>query len=147
LEAEGGRPGEKPTPAGPESRSLLPDAIWWVSGSAALADTGPAEPAIREVLDRYRQAMEDREIKTLAGLYAEFPAELQVAQERYFDNVRDLHVDIDNLDIAVVGDEAVVSYTRTDDFTDVRTGRPVHVSVRVTKVLRLVDGAWKLTAQ
>jgi hypothetical protein len=32
--------------------------------------------------------------------------------------VRDLHVDIGNTDIAVVGDEAVVSYTRTDDFID-----------------------------
>ena len=61
--------------------------------------------------------------------------------------MRDLHVDIGNPDIAVVGDEAVVSYTRTDDFTDVRSGRSMHVAVRVTKVLRQVDGVWKLTTQ
>jgi 3-oxoacyl-(acyl-carrier-protein) synthase len=122
-------------------------AIAWLTGGVALADAGPAETAIRDVLDRYRRAMEAREVKTLAGLYTEFPAELQAAQERYFDNVRDLHVAIDNLDIVVVGDEAVVSYTRSDDFTDVRTGRPMHAAVRVTKVLRQVDGAWKLTVQ
>src|SRR5262249_15888514 len=143
---EGGKSSATPTPAGPESRPWLPGMIRWLTGGVALADTDP-ETAIRELLDRYRQAMEGREIKTLAGLYVEFPSELQAAQDRYFGNVRDLHGNIDNLDIAVVGDEAVVSYTRTDDFTDVRTGRPMHVAVRVTKVLHQVDGAWKLTAQ
>ena len=46
-------------------------------------------------------------------------------------------------DIAVVGDEAVVSYTRIDDFTDVRTGRPMHVSVRLTNMLPRADDGWK----
>jgi len=46
----------------------------------------------------------------------------------------------------VVGDEAVVSYTRTDDFADAHTGRPMHVSVRLTKVLRRRDGTLKLAA-
>lgn len=147
LEAEGSRAGGTPTPADSQSRTWMPGAMWWRVGGVALADSGPPESAIRDLLDRYRRAMQDHEIAALAGLYVEFPREIQVAQERYFDNVRDLHVDIDNLDIAVVGDEAVVSYTRTDDFTDVRSGRPMHVAVRVTKVLRQVDGAWKLTAQ
>ena len=147
MEAEGGRPAEAPTPAGLEPRSSLPDPLWWVGGSVARADAGPAEVAIRDVIERYRRAMEGAAIEALAGLYSEFPPDLQSAQERYFGNVRDLHVDIANLDIAVVGDEAVVSYTRTDDFTDARTGRPMHAAVRVTKVLRLIDGDWKLTAQ
>jgi len=60
--------------------------------------------------------------------------------------VKDLKVGIDNVDVAVVGDEAVVSYTRTDDFADAHTGRPMHVSVRLTKVLRRQDGTWKLAA-
>jgi hypothetical protein len=34
------------------------------------------------------------------------------------------------------------SATRTDDFVDVQTGRPGHVSVRLTKTLRRVDGRW-----
>ena len=36
--------------------------------------------------------------------------------------------------------EAMVSYSRTDDFVDVQTGRPGHVAVRLTKTLRWVDG-------
>ena len=43
-------------------------------------------------------------------------------------------------------DEAVASYTRTDDFVDARTGRPMHVAVRLTKTLKRQDGAWKLAA-
>ena len=78
-------------------------------------------------------------------MYVDFPPEQRAAQQRYFENVRDLKVAIENVDIAVVGEEAVVSYTRTDDFADVRTGRPMHVSVRLTKVLRRQDGSWKIT--
>src|SRR5262249_9108254 len=49
-----------------------------------------------------------------------------------------------NIDVAVVGDEAVVIYTRTDEFTDARTGHPMRASVRLTKVLRREAGGWKL---
>lgn len=82
----------------------------------------------------------------LAALYAKLAPEQQAAQQRYFENVRDLKIGIDNVGVAVVGDEAVVSYTRTDDFADARTGRPMHVSVRLTKVLRRQHGSWKLAA-
>jgi len=73
--------------------------------------------------------------------------EKQAAQERYFANVRDLKISIDNPDVAVVGDEAVVSYTRTDDFTDARTGRPMHVAVRLTKILRQQNGEWRMAGK
>jgi ketosteroid isomerase-like protein len=62
--------------------------------------------------------------------------------------VRDLKISVDNPDIAVVGDEAVVSYTRTDDFVDARTGRPMHVAVRLTKILRQQpNGEWKMAGK
>ena len=64
------------------------------------------------------------------------------ALERYFAGVRNLRVTIDNREVAVVGHEAVVSYSRTDDFVDARTGRPMHVAVRVTKTLGRADGGW-----
>ena len=99
---------------------------------------------ILAVLERYRKATEAKQIQGLAAVYAEFTPEQQAAQQRYFENVRDLRVTIENVDIAVVGDEAVVSYTRTDDFADARTGRPMHVAVRLTKILRRQDGQWKL---
>ena len=146
LEAERGVGATAPSAAPPEPRSEVPAASWWLSAGAAFADEG-TDAAIRDLLDRYRQAMEHRDLAALGALYSDFPDSLREAQQRYFDNVRELRVSIDNVDTAVVGEEAVVSYTRTDYFTDIRTGRQMHVAVRVTKVLRQTDGAWKLTAQ
>jgi class 3 adenylate cyclase/TolB-like protein/ketosteroid isomerase-like protein len=147
LEAEGGvAPNPAPQP-GPEQRSALP--LWLVRlqiVGVALADDTGAHAAILEALERYRLAMEARDLQTLSNVYVEFPAEQQAAQQRYFDNVRDLKISIENADIAVVGDEAVVSYTRNDNFIDTRTGRPMHVTVRLTKVLRHTDGEWKMAA-
>ena len=99
---------------------------------------------IRALLEQYRVATEARQVDALPALFVEFSEEQRAAQARYFEGVRDLKVDIGNIDIVVVGEEAVVSYTRTDDFADAKTGRPMHVSVRLTKTLRLEDGAWKL---
>jgi adenylate cyclase len=150
LEAEGGA---APPPTGkpvPERKSALPQ---WLArprllGAApARADDQAAQTAILEAIERYRRATEARDLRALAALYADFPPEQQAAQQRYFDNVRDLKISIDNPDIAVVGDEAVVSFTRTDDFVDARTGRPMHVAVRLTKILRQQNGDWKMAGK
>jgi hypothetical protein len=37
-------------------------------------------------------------------------------------------------------------FTRTDDFIDVPSGRPQHMTVRLTKTLRRVDGRWRFVA-
>jgi TolB-like protein/ketosteroid isomerase-like protein len=149
LEAEGGAAPAPPKPAAPaqsgQPRSALPR---WLAGAVSLtasrALAADDRSEILTVLEAYRRATETKELPALAAVYVEFPPEQQAAQQRYFENVRDLRVNIDNVDMAVVGDEAVVSYTRTDDFLDARTGRPMHVAVRLTKTLRRVDGAWKM---
>jgi len=148
MQVEGGLPAEGPTPGQPEPRSQLNGVPWWSIVRRAQADDQPAaEAAVRDVVERYRRAMEAGQVAEIAQLYTQFPPELQNVQQRYFEGVRNLRVAIDSLDVAVVGDDAVASYTRTDDFTDIRTGRPMHLSVRVTKTLRRADGSWKLLAQ
>jgi TolB-like protein/ketosteroid isomerase-like protein len=148
LEAEGGAGASpKGDPAARQPRSAL---LRWLALAAPLAPAhaqvaGADDQAeIVAVLEAYRLATEARELPALAAVYADFSPEQQAAQQRYFENVRDLRVVLDNIDVAVVGDEAVASYTRTDDFIDARTGRPMHVAVRLTKMLRRSDGAWKL---
>ncbi len=148
LEAEGG--GTKlplePPPTLPPG-SALPRWLADLAGPAAAhADEKVDREQILGVLEAYRRATEAREVHALAAVYVTFPEEQKAAQQRYFDNVKDLKVAIDNVDIAIVGNEAVVSYTRTDDFADARTGRPMHVSVRLTKILRRDGGAWKIAA-
>jgi ketosteroid isomerase-like protein len=140
LEAEGGAPvgPQKPPEPGSSLRRWLerlgaPDAAW-------ADDRGD----IAVVLEAYRKATESHEVSAVAAIYVEFSPDQQAAQQRYFDNVKDLKIAISDVEAVVVGDDAVVSYTRTDDFTDTRTGRPVHVQVRLTKSLKRTASGWKL---
>jgi adenylate cyclase len=140
LEAEGGAAPAPSKPPGPGSslrewleRLVEPDAAW--------ADD---RADIAAVLEAYRKATEAHEMTALAAVYAEFSPDQQAAQQRYFDAVKEPKIVISDVEAVVVGDDAVVSYTRTDDFTDARTGRPVHVQVRLTKSLKRTGGVWKL---
>lgn len=152
LEAEAGAPPPASQRSKSPTRAPLSALGRWLALAAGprparAAQDGGDRSEILAVLERYRQAMQAREPQALVAVYTEFTPEQEAAQQRYFENVRDLRVAIENVDIAVVGDEAVVSYTRTDDFADVRTGRPMHVSVRLTKTLRREGGAWKLAGK
>ena len=149
MEAEGSiRP--PPQTGSPDVRSALPRwlaRLGEVAVGVASADDAGAQGEILETIKRYRHAMEARDLHALSALYAEFPPEQQAAQQRYFDNARDLSITIDRPEIAVAGDEAVVSYTRSDNFVDVRTGRPMHVELRLTKTLRREGGEWKFAGK
>ena len=96
-------------------------------------------------LDEYRRANEKGDVIALSTMYATFPPTQRAGLARYFASVRDLRVTIDRVEMVVLGEEAVISYTRTDDFVDIPTGRPEHVSVRVTRVLRRVEGRWRFS--
>jgi adenylate cyclase len=148
LEAEAG--GSAPAEGKPPTPQRRSELHRWLARAApfraAHAANSNDKAEILAVIERYRRATEAREVQKLAAVYTDFSAEQEAAQQRYFENVRDLRVAIDNVDIAVVGDEAVASYTRTDDFVDARTGRAMHVAIRLTKTLRRVNGAWKLAA-
>jgi len=146
LDAEGeSRPAPPPQapppqapPAGPgDGHSRLLDLL---GPREAQADEGL--PEIEAFLEQYRRATEARDVAALGAMYEAFSPEQRAALERYFGGVRDLRVAIDHVEAAVVGDEAAVTYARTDDFVDVQTGRPGHVTVRLTKTFRRVDGRW-----
>jgi TolB-like protein/ketosteroid isomerase-like protein len=146
-EAEGNLPPPAPPTAPVDRPTAPPDPSSWLGPRAAWADGEATERAeIEALLERYRQATEARDMTALAAMYDRFGAEQRTALERYFAGVKDLHVKFENLDLAVVGDEAVVSYLRVDDFVDVELLRPMHVATRITRVLRRTDGAWRFTA-
>jgi len=101
---------------------------------------------IEALLEDYRRAIEARDVAPFAELYVEFNPAQRVLLGRYFATVRDLRVRIDDVDLAIAGDEAIVSYTRVDNFVDVPTERPQQLSLRVTRPLRFVNGRWRFTA-
>src|SRR5438094_6848185 len=133
-------------PSSADAASVAPQRRKPLGPAPARADAPrAARQEILAVLERYRRATEARELPALAAVYVDFPPERQAAQRRYFENVRDLKVAIENVDIAVVGEEAVVSYTRTDDFADVRTGRQKHVTIQITAPHRMQTETGKNT--
>lgn len=152
LEAEGKRP---PRPdaadAEPEPSAALRALEWLASatlgvGAAHAAEAASDEDAIRALLERYRTATEAGDLEALARVYDEYSADTRAAQEQYFSMVEDLTIEIEDVEMAVIGDEAVVSYTRSDEFVDRQTGRPADVTVRLTKELVRQDGQWRLVA-
>jgi len=118
---------------------------------ACAAQPGEDEPgernAILALIERYRHATEVNEITTLASVYSGFSPAQQAAQQTYFTSVRNLKVSVADVDVTIAGDDAIASYTRTDDFVDARTGRPMHISVRLTKNLKREGGVWKIAAR
>ena len=104
------------------------------------------EAAIRNTLEKYRRACEQKDIDLLRSVYDELtPAQIE-ANRKYFDSARDLSVSLEEIDIALGQNEAAVSYTRRDRFIDSTTERPTKVEVRLTKILVLIDGTWKIAS-
>lgn len=117
----------------------------WLGPRAAWADDSlPPKQEIRDVLERYRLAYETKDLDLLATVYTDLTPKQLRARKRYFKNTQDLEVAIHGVQIAVRGDDAVVSYTREDRFTDSKTGETVNLDVRLTKKLHRVDGDWKI---
>lgn len=143
LDAEGGG-GLPGPPASPEEHHEREPSSDYFGPRAAYAEDARAE--VVTLLEEYRRATEAHDVAALAAMYLNFLPEQRTFLERYFASVRDLKVRIDDMDVAVSGDEAVVSYTRVDDFVDIPTRRPQHLSLRVTRTLRRVDGRWRFAS-
>jgi ketosteroid isomerase-like protein len=69
---------------------------------------------------------------------------MRSALERYFQNAQDLKVQFSNFDILVEGDEALATFTRSDDFKDAQTGKPVHLEMRVSSIVAKQTDGWKI---
>ncbi|MBX3025086.1 caspase family protein [bacterium] len=128
-----------PPPSAPPLLAWLLDAI--VPPSFAQTDPD-AEAQLRVTLEGYRQALEDEDLDALRRYYADFPASQAAALDRYFENAENLRIELSDVRVAIIGDEAAVSFTRHDRFTDRERGEPQDVRVRVTKRFAFRGGQW-----
>jgi TolB-like protein len=109
-------------------------------------ETAFQEEQIRDTLEKYRRACEQKDLDLLRSVYDDLtPAQID-ANRKYFQNARNLAVSFEEIDIALGQNEAAVSYTRKDRFIDNETQRPTKVEVRLTKILVLIDGTWKIAS-
>jgi SnoaL-like domain len=160
LEAEGEKPiGKAPKQGGGSSQGvprkesepqswILPLQEWlavpvaWADESSLQETTSKEE--VRQVLEKYRQAYEQKDPELLATVYQTFPPAQQEANAKYFQNTQELRVTISDIDITVRENEAAVSYTREDEFVDAKTKQKVKLDARFTKIFVRTENGWKM---
>ena len=147
--AEAGGP--HPTPAMGEG----PDAslgLWLlvrlsVAATSHAADNAGPEADLSATLEGYRQAFEREDPEALAHYYAEFSPAQRAALQRYFDNADDLRIEFGDIQIAMIGDQAAVSFNREDHFVDHKSGESQQVVVRVTKLFVKRAAVWQIVPE
>jgi len=159
LQSEGLLKGATPSPAAATPPSDVSDArdrirppalerLSAVVVGVAYADDGSGgllEQA-QQLLERYRRALEEKNLDALAGVYASFPPAQREAVRAYLQNADNLTVTIADIAVQVRGADVILSYTRKDRFVDHKTGRAVHLEVRLTKVLLRENATWRIAS-
>ena len=143
TESMGGTPeSAPPTSSEPESRLRGPR--WPSSLARSEAYAGTDEAQIEALLERYRAALEAENLPAIEALHVALPDSMRDALRKYFENAERLRVQFSKLDIVVEGDEALATFTRSDDFVDASSGVPVHLEVRVSNAITRQGGTWRI---
>jgi ketosteroid isomerase-like protein len=144
TESMGGGGEARPTGKDPQSR--IPAARWLAHLAPRDARADADEAAIRALLERYRLALESESMAEVEALHVAMPEPMRDALRQYFENAKRLRVTFSKVDILVEGDEALATFTRSDDFVDATSGMPVHLEVRVSNVVARKAGEWRIQA-
>jgi uncharacterized caspase-like protein/ketosteroid isomerase-like protein len=155
LETEGvvGEPARQspptPTPAGPQSRAADPVfkfAALLSRPAYAEEPDAAVDAEVREVLEEYRGALQQKDLDRLAALYVTFSPRQREALREYLQNAAGLIVELSDVTVAPHSDGVAVSYTRRDRFIDTVSGKPQRLEVRLTKILVRDNGQWKMAS-
>lgn len=154
LEAEGAIEPSPPhagqPPATPRRRTGVRGAIDKLSAlvlpaAAHAEDVSPAvEADVRALVERYRRAVQEKNLDAVAASYVDFSDRQRTALANYFGNATDLQVEIADLRLTPHDDGIAVSFVRRDRFTDASSGRPVRLEVRLTKIVVRDQDTWKI---
>jgi TolB-like protein len=152
LEAEGivePSPRVQRTQPKPQRRSALDAALERMASvllpPAAADEIGAdVEQQVRALLERYRLAVEKKNLDEVAAVYVTFSDRQRTALRTYLDTATELTVEITDISVTTQDDSLMVSFVRRDRFTDATSGRPVRLEVRLTKVLVREQASWKI---
>lgn len=140
-----------PTAPRPGPQSRAGDGLWKLA--ALLAPPAYAEQPdaavaaqVREVLEQYRGALQQKDLDRLATLYVTFSPRQRDALREYLQNAAGLIVELSDVTVTPHSDGVAVSYTRRDRFIDTVSGKPQRLEVRLTKILVRDNGQWKMAS-
>jgi CHAT domain-containing protein len=138
-------PAAQPPAPAPRSPESGPRAWWSFPASAWAGEDDPDAAAIRDLLARYSAALSARNVDQVAAVQPGLTEEGRQRLAGYFQNAPDLQVRISDVDVLREGNEAIVSYSREDVFTDARSGRRMRLDTHPSARLRRgPDGAWTI---
>jgi len=152
LEAEGVVEGPAATPRpratksanGPHSRR---EGRWpSLVSTAFAAEPTTEDDGVRQFLEDYRRALEQKDVDRLAGLYVTFSARQRAAVVTYLENAVNLVVELVDVTVDRHEHDVTVSFTRRDRFVDRESGKPTPVEARLSKRLVREGGGWKFAS-
>jgi TolB-like protein len=106
--------------------------------------TPEVDAQVRDLLERYRRALANKNVNEVADLYVSFSDRQREALRGYFGNADSLTVELSDITITPHESGVAASFTRRDKFVDAQSGRLVRLEVRLTKVLVREQGTWKI---
>jgi TolB-like protein len=115
---------------------------WLAWGGVAWADDGADQAQVAELLEAYRAAIERKDVEAVAATHVALSDDQRAGFTRYFESADGLKVSVGDLDALFDGDEGVVTFTRTDVFTDRNSGKEVQLEVRLSTIVVRQDGRW-----
>ena len=118
---------------------------WWSLAEAHAALDPASEEEIRALIDRYKAALESREPDEVAALCITFTAEQRKKHEKYFKNAEGLTVTFEDIGFTEEGERTLVTFQRTDSFTDKNSQRHIDAAFKGTFTATRGDGEeWKI---
>ncbi|HYD49331.1 MAG TPA: caspase family protein [Terriglobales bacterium] len=164
LEAQGVEPDSLPltAPRPPEPQSRAPRSDSWSADLAPFLDwlvprpadaqtavasaaVVPVDQQVRQMLERYRAAHEDKQIEALAGLWSSFSSRQREATRRYFDQAGNLTLELTDVVIEPHQSEITVAFTRVERFVDRESGKPVRLQLAQRMILARQGDDVKIT--
>ena len=125
-----------PTAPAPPPRTTTPP----ITAAEGTASPG-AEEAIRDMVRRYAQALESRNVETLKRVWPTLQGAQEEAVRKEFLHARRIEVDIDDTNIAVSGNTGTVTFTRRYRLSTV-DGQRLDTNSRTTMSVRRAGNEW-----
>ena len=125
-----------PTAPAPPPRTTTPP----ITAAEGPASPG-AEEAIRDMVRRYAQALESRNVEALKRVWPTLQGAQEEAVRKEFLHARRIEVDIDDTNIAVSGNTGTVTFTRRYRLSTV-DGQRLDTNSRTTMSVRRAGNEW-----
>lgn len=116
-----------------------------IASIAAVSATPDDATSVLAFLRTYESTLASGRIDRIVGLYEGFDSKRTGELQRYFDDVvRGLVVRLEEVEVEVDGDRALVAFDRTDTFEDRASGNRVEKSISLERRLERAGGTWRM---